>query len=118
MGRFFIATAVFGAIGFFRDFWLVFTFGRSGPFIFRFGGLFLAFTAIVGFVKAAALEDDPGAAADQSPNLHPRTVGAFADRGRGNRLELLKSVATVATKIFISRHGKPQKKCGSKPHTA
>ena len=90
--------------------------GVAGGF---FGRLLVIVAAVIGDVKAAALEDQPRAAADfffTRPRPHfflVQTVfGTNFQRGGGHGLAGLKLKSAFFTDVFVSRHGFSAKSSG------
>src|SRR4051794_33226275 len=69
------------------------------------GGLVVRVAAVVRDVKAAALEEQARAGADQAAHLRLATLRALLDRRGGDRLELLERVAAGLALVLVSRHG-------------
>ena len=71
----------------------------------RFGGLVVALTAIIGFIKSAALENDGGANANLAPYLARFATGTDAVGLGHDRLELLVFLGASVADVFVGWHG-------------
>ena len=69
------------------------------------GGMLLVFVAaIVGLIKAGALEHDRGAGADQSPQLRPAAFGALPLHRIVDRLKQFELVAAGVADVIVGWH--------------
>src|SRR5579871_1065324 len=59
---------------------------------------------VVGLVETRPLEDDPGARAEEALERRLLALGAFGQKRRGDRLELVEVVPAVLALVLVGRH--------------